>query len=40
MPTLEGINKDLNGAQAKGKKAVLIADLIVLGGCANVERAA
>ncbi len=36
---LEGIQKAFNGAQ-KGKKRVSLADLIVLGGCAGVERAA
>ena len=40
LKTLEGIQKDFNGAQAGGKKAVSLADLIVLGGCAAVERAA
>ena len=40
LQTLEGIQKAFNGAQAGGKKAVSLADLIVLGGCAAVERAA
>ena len=40
LRTLEGIRKDFNSAQAGGKKAVSLADLIVLGGCAAVERAA
>ncbi len=39
LPTLEGIQRDFNRAQAGGKK-VSLADLIVLGGCAAVERAA
>jgi catalase-peroxidase len=36
---LEGIQKEFNGAQKGGKK-VSMADLIVLGGCAAVEKAA
>jgi len=36
---LEGIQKDFNGTQSGGKQ-VSIADLIVLGGCAGVEKAA
>jgi catalase-peroxidase len=40
LQTLEGIQKDFNGSQAGGKKRVSLADLIVLGGCAAVERAA
>ena len=39
LQTLEGIQKDFNGAQSDGKK-VSIADLIVLGGCAGIEQAA
>ncbi|HTI10216.1 MAG TPA: catalase/peroxidase HPI [Puia sp.] len=39
LETLEGIQKAFNGAQAGGK-AVSLADLIVLGGCAGVEQAA
>jgi catalase-peroxidase len=39
LKTLEGIQKDFNGAQSGGKK-VSLADLIVLGGCAAVESAA
>jgi catalase-peroxidase len=39
LTTLEGIQSDFNGAQAAGKR-VSLADLIVLGGCAAVERAA
>jgi catalase-peroxidase len=40
LKTLEGIRKEFNDAQAGGKKAVSLADLIVLGGCAAVEKAA
>ena len=36
---LEGIQKEFNGAQTGGKK-VSLADLIVLAGCAGVEKAA
>jgi catalase-peroxidase len=39
LTTLEGIQKAFNGAQASGKQ-VSLADLIVLGGCAGVEKAA
>ncbi len=39
LSTLEGIQKDFNSAQKKGKK-ISLADLIVLGGCAAVEAAA
>ena len=39
MQTLEGIQKEFNSAQSGGKM-VSLADLIVLGGCAGVERAA
>ena len=39
LQTLEKIQKEFNGAQSGGKK-VSLADLIVLGGCAAVERAA
>ena len=39
LKTLEGIQKNFNGAQSGGKK-VSLADLIVLGGCAAVEAAA
>ncbi len=39
LETLEGIQSDFNGAQS-GDKAVSLADLIVLGGCAAVEKAA
>jgi catalase-peroxidase len=40
LKTLEGIQKGFNDAQAGGKKRVSLADLIVLGGCAAVEKAA
>jgi catalase-peroxidase len=40
LATLEGIQKTFNSAQASGKKRVSLADLIVLGGCAAVEKAA
>jgi catalase-peroxidase len=39
LRTLEGIQKDFNAAQSGGKQ-VSLADLIVLGGCAAIERAA
>ena len=39
LQALEKIQEDFNGAQSGGKK-VSIADLIVLGGCAAVEKAA
>ncbi len=39
LQTLEGIQQDFNGSQSGGKK-VSLADLIVLGGCAAVEKAA
>jgi catalase-peroxidase len=39
IDTLEGIQKEFNGAQTGGKM-VSIADMIVLGGCAGVEQAA
>jgi catalase-peroxidase len=39
LQTLEGIQKEFNSAQSGGKR-VSLADLIVLGGCAGVERAA
>ena len=39
LSTLEQIQRDFNGSQAGGKQ-VSLADLIVLGGCAAVERAA
>jgi catalase-peroxidase len=42
LPTLEGIQKEFNSAQTNGSKGkkVSLADLIVLGGCAAVEKAA
>jgi catalase-peroxidase len=40
LKTLEGIQQAFNGAQDGGKKRVSLADLIVLGGCAAVEKAA
>ncbi len=39
LQALEGIQKEFNDAQSGGK-AVSLADLIVLGGCAGVEQAA
>jgi catalase-peroxidase len=39
LPVLEGIQRDFNGSQSGGVK-VSLADLIVLGGCAAVEKAA
>ncbi len=39
LETLEGIQKEFNSAQSGGKK-VSLADLIVLAGCAGVEKAA
>ena len=39
LGTLEGIQKAFNSAQSGGKR-VSLADLIVLGGCAGVEKAA
>jgi catalase-peroxidase len=39
LETLQGIQKEFNGAHSGGKK-VSLADLIVLGGCAGVEQAA
>ncbi len=39
LETLEGIQKEFNGAQSGGRK-VSLADLIVLAGCAGVEQAA
>ena len=40
LTVLEGIQKAFNEAQHGGKKQVSLADLIVLGGCAAVEKAA
>jgi catalase-peroxidase len=39
LSALEGVQSDFNGSQSGGKK-VSLADLIVLGGCAAVEKAA
>ena len=39
LTALEGVQREFNGAQANGK-GVSLADLIVLGGCAAIERAA
>jgi catalase-peroxidase len=39
LATLERVRQDFNGAQQNGKK-ISLADLIVLGGCAGVEKAA
>ncbi len=39
LKALEGVQSQFNGARSGGKK-VSLADLIVLGGCAGVERAA
>jgi catalase-peroxidase len=39
LKTLEGVQKAFNDSQS-GKKKISLADLIVLGGCAAVERAA
>jgi catalase-peroxidase len=39
LRTLEGIRRDFNDAQSGGRR-VSLADLVVLGGCAAVERAA
>ena len=39
LKTLEGVRNEFNGSASGGKK-VSLADLIVLGGCAGVERAA
>jgi catalase-peroxidase len=39
LPKLEGIQKEFNASQSGGKK-VSLADLIVLGGCVGIEKAA
>jgi catalase-peroxidase len=39
LPTLEAIQRDFNASQSGGKK-VSLADLIVVGGCAAIEKAA
>ncbi|HEY5619042.1 MAG TPA: catalase/peroxidase HPI [Vicinamibacterales bacterium] len=40
LKTLEGIQKAFNDSQSGGTRKVSLADLIVLGGCAAVEKAA
>jgi len=40
LKVLEGIQKEFNDSQAGGTKKVSLADLIVLGGCAAIEKAA
>ncbi len=40
LTVLEGIQRDFNAAQSGGKKQVSLADIIVLGGSAAVEKAA
>jgi catalase-peroxidase len=40
LKALEAIQKEFNDAQAGGRKRVSLADVIVLGGCAAVEKAA
>jgi catalase-peroxidase len=40
VSTLEKIQKEFNSSASNGKKKVSLADLIVLGGCAAVEKAA
>jgi catalase-peroxidase len=40
LKTLAGIQQEFNGAQNGSKKQISLADLIVLGGCAAIERAA
>ncbi len=40
LQTLEGLRASFNGKQPGGRKAVSLADLIVLGGCAAIEHAA
>lgn len=40
LRTLEGIQEHFNGTHVGRKKAVSLADLIVLGGCAAIEQAA
>jgi len=39
LSTLEGVQSEFNNAQV-GNKKVSLADLIVLGGCAAIEKAA
>ena len=40
LETLEGIQKEFNSSQSSGNKKVSLADLIVLGGSAAIEKAA
>ena len=40
LDTLEGIRERFNAAHTRGNKAVSLADLVVLGGCAAVEQSA
>jgi catalase-peroxidase len=40
LRTLEGVQKTFNDAQAGSRKRVSLADVIVLGGCAAIEKAA
>ncbi len=40
LKTLEGIQSAFNKAKSRGKKKVSLADLIVLAGCAGIEKAA
>ncbi len=40
LKTLEGIQSAFNKANSRGKKKVSLADLIVLAGCAGIEKAA
>ncbi len=40
LQKLEAIQKEFNSSKSSGKKKVSLADLIVLGGCAAVEKAA
>src|SRR5262249_36008413 len=40
LPVLEKIQREFNGSQSASKKKVSLADLIVLGGCAAIEKAA
>jgi catalase-peroxidase len=40
LKKLKAIQKDFNSSRSSGKKKVSLADLIVLGGCAAVEKAA
>jgi len=40
LKTLEGVQQAFNGSQNGSRKQISLADLIVLGGCAAIERAA